>query len=316
MSTITADNVRSAIMEYLESEADPAKVSSVELDEELDLMGSGVLDSFGVLELIGWIERRFALELDLEDVEPVDLTTVGPLSRLVASAGDSTHVRDASADGTERLSAPPPTPPTPPEHAGVGRRRSLGVLAAEAHVLFSRAAGKSFSLLVRGSFAAFGKQSVLQPPIRLHGHDRISIGSGVFVGRGGWLQTIEAEPGERGRIVIGDGTSMAGNCTVSAAVSVEIGQAVSFARGVYVADHAHSYSDPSQPILAQGITDIRPVAIGDGAWLGQNAVVLPGVRIGKGAVVGANSVVTSDIPDYSVVAGIPARLVRRFGPTA
>lgn len=313
MSALTADTVRAAIVEYLESEADTAKMSSVEIDEDLDLMGSGVLDSFGVLELIGWIERRFALDLDLEDVEPLDLTTVGPLSRLVASAGESGQVDE---EPSRVIEAMPPTPPTAPAPGGARTHGSLGALAAGAHILLSRAVGKSFSVLMSGSFASFGRETVLQPPIRLHGQDRVSIGSGVFVGRGAWLQTIESEPGRRGTIVIGDDTSMAGNCTISAALSVEIGRAVSFARGVYVADHAHSYSDPSKPILAQGITDIRPVAIGDGAWLGQNAVILPGVRIGQGAVVSANSVVSSDVPDYSVVAGIPARIVRRFAPTA
>ena len=55
----------------------------------------------------------------------------------------------------------------------------------------------------------------------------------------------------------------------------------------------------------------RPVAIGDGAWLGMHAIVLKGVTIGEGAVIGAGSVVTRDVPAYAVACGSPARVVSR-----
>ena len=81
---------------------------------------------------------------------------------------------------------------------------------------------------------------------------------------------------------------------------------------MYIADHTHAYEDAGVPVLAQGITGIAPVEIGDGAWLGQNVVITPGVRVGRGAVVGANSVVRDDVPDFAVAVGAPARVVRRL----
>jgi acetyltransferase-like isoleucine patch superfamily enzyme len=69
-------------------------------------------------------------------------------------------------------------------------------------------------------------------------------------------------------------------------------------------------------VLDQGVEQIEPVEIGDGAWLGQNVVVGPGVRIGRGAVIGANSVVLSDVPDHCVAVGAPARVVREVSPSA
>ena len=69
-------------------------------------------------------------------------------------------------------------------------------------------------------------------------------------------------------------------------------------------------------MLDQGVTDVRPVEICDGAWLGQNVVICPGVRVGRGAVVGANSAVRDDVPDYAVAVGAPARVVREFGRVA
>ena len=70
------------------------------------------------------------------------------------------------------------------------------------------------------------------------------------------------------------------------------------------------FANPDLPVHHQGVTRVRPVEIADGAWLGENAVVLPGVRIGRGAVIGANSVVNIDVPDGGVAVGVPARIIR------
>ena len=182
--------------------------------------------------------------------------------------------------------------------AGVGTYRAV-----------VRARNRAFSTLVAGSFEAFGRRSVLQLPVRLDGEARIAIGSGVFVGAGSWLQTIVTPAGE-GRVRIGDGTSIAGACVLSSAASITVGERVLFARNVYVADHRHAFGDHDRAILDQGLEQLAPVVIGDGAWLGQNVVVGPGVRIGRGAVVGAGSVVLSDVPDRSVAVGSPARISR------
>jgi acetyltransferase-like isoleucine patch superfamily enzyme len=96
---------------------------------------------------------------------------------------------------------------------------------------------------------------------------------------------------------------------LSAAESVRLGDRVLLARGVYVSDHSHAFEDTSRAVLDQGITRIEPVEVCDGAWLGENVVVCPGVRIGRGAVVGANSVVLNDVPDHCVAVGAPARIV-------
>ena len=188
----------------------------------------------------------------------------------------------------------------------------IGRAAIGGYRLGQRVLGKGFSLLVGGAFASFGARSVLQPPIRLLGEGSIAIGSDVWVGPGSWLQSLSPEAGVA--LSIGDGTSIAGNVVISAARSIRLGRKVLVARGVYISDHIHRYDDTSRPILDQGIERMEPVEIDDGAWLGENAVICPGVRVGRGAVVGANSVVTEDVPDFSLAVGAPARVVRRFGP--
>jgi acetyltransferase-like isoleucine patch superfamily enzyme len=197
------------------------------------------------------------------------------------------------------------------EPVGIGRR-----LAARAFLRlyrgFGRLWGKTFSVFAAPAFAAFGARSVLQPPVRLVGERRIEIGSGVFVGAGSWLHVLGESDGGPA-ITIGDRTSIAGSCVLSAAFRVELGADVLLARNVYIADHSHRFDDLELPVLRQGITCVLPVTICDGAWLGQNVVVCPGVRIGRGAVVGANSVVKHDIPDHAVAVGAPARVVRELG---
>jgi lipopolysaccharide O-acetyltransferase len=190
-------------------------------------------------------------------------------------------------------------------------RRLVGRTFVGAYRGAVRAWSKVFSVLAGGAFASFGRNSVLQPPLRLDGERRIAVGSGVFVGAGSWLQVLDGY-GEDVALELGDGTSIAGGCVLSAAMHVRLGRQVLLARNVYVADHGHAFENPELPVLAQGITRVEPVEIGDGAWLGENVVVGPGVHIGRGAVVGANAVVLDDVPDHAVAVGAPARVVRAF----
>jgi acetyltransferase-like isoleucine patch superfamily enzyme len=194
-------------------------------------------------------------------------------------------------------------------------RGSLGA-GVGAYRTWLRVRDRAFTIAVRRSFASFGSKSVIQLPVRLDGESHVDVGRDVFIGAGSWIQVIFEAPlsGSKPTIAIGDGTSIAGLCVLSAASSIRIGKKVLMARSVYIADHGHEFSDPQVAVLDQGIRDVRAVEIGDGAWLGQNVFVAPGVRIGRGAVVGANSVVLENVPEYSVAVGAPARIVRTFAP--
>jgi acetyltransferase-like isoleucine patch superfamily enzyme len=169
---------------------------------------------------------------------------------------------------------------------------------------------KVFSLLVSGAFARFGKKSSLMYPVRLSGERRIAIGDGVSIGPGSWLQTLSDGENRSVALEIGSGASIAGACVFSAIRRVALEKDVLLARNVYISDHIHRYTQIGVPILEQGVDKVMPVLIREGAWLGQNVVVCPGVTIGRGAVIGANSVVTHDIPDFCVAAGAPARVLK------
>jgi acetyltransferase-like isoleucine patch superfamily enzyme len=187
----------------------------------------------------------------------------------------------------------------------------MSALALHLWRLWTRARNRIFTAAVSAAFRYFGKGSTFQTPLTLWGERRISIGSGVHIGPGCWLLALGDE--ETPAIEIGDGCSFAGGVTITAEKSVIIGREVLMGRNIHISDHAHETSDHTMPIIRQGTTPAKPVRVGDGAWIGQGVVICPGVSIGRNSIIGANSVVKSDVPDYCVAAGAPARVVRRNG---
>ena len=72
----------------------------------------------------------------------------------------------------------------------------------------------------------------------------------------------------------------------------------------------HETADLSVPMCKQGVRPERPVYIGNDVWIGSRVTILPGVKIGNGAIIGAGAVVSKDVPDFAVVVGNPATVVR------
>ena len=134
---------------------------------------------------------------------------------------------------------------------------------------------------------------------------RLEIGANTLLEPGVWI-TVPAP----GRVRIGSGSFLNLGVTVASLELVEIGDHCMFANGCFVTDADHRVDDPTRPITWQGFAGKGPTRIGDNVWCGANVVVTSGVTIGQRCVIGANSVVTSDIPPFSVAAGVPARVVR------
>lgn len=82
---------------------------------------------------------------------------------------------------------------------------------------------------------------------------------------------------------------------------------------MYITDCDHEYRNVVVPVIDQGIVQKgQKVSIGDGSYIGINAVIVGNVEIGKHCVIGANSVVTKDVPDYSVAVGSPAKVIKKI----
>lgn len=180
-------------------------------------------------------------------------------------------------------------------------------------LLVKRMRAFAFTIMMRGRFRSFGQGSRVEPPFRFAGLRDVVIDSHVYIGQNCWINVIgPVNPDGSHKLTIGAGSGIGMGSTISSACSIKLGNRVLLARNVYISDHGHQYLGIDCPIVDQGITEPRAVVIGDDTWLGQNACVLPGVRIGRHCVVGANAVVTKDVPDFSVVAGVPALVIRYY----
>ena len=112
-----------------------------------------------------------------------------------------------------------------------------------------------------------------------------------------------------GDVIIGDHTRVGLHNTVIGPVT--IGSHVNLAQGITVTALNHNFADSEKRIDEQGVRT-TPVVIEDDVWIGANAVVLPGVRIGNHSVIAAGAVVTKDVPSHSIVAGVPAKAIKKI----
>ncbi|QKS29784.1 MAG: acyltransferase [Candidatus Accumulibacter similis] len=109
-------------------------------------------------------------------------------------------------------------------------------------------------------------------------------------------------------VKLGHGSQLGHGCRIDH--DVEIGDDVMMGPDVVVMSNSHEVSRLDLPMIAQGAAPCRPVRIGNDVWIGTRAIILPGVHIDDGAIIAAGSVVTRSVPQYAVVAGVPARVVK------
>lgn len=120
-------------------------------------------------------------------------------------------------------------------------------------------------------------------------------------------------------LYIGNGKNikMGSGCRINEHVYLEkvtLGNDVLIAPHVSILSRMHAFDRTDVPISQQGYSEELEVIISDDVWIGRNAVVLPGVTIGRGAIVGAGAVVTRSVPDFAIVAGVPAKIIRFRDP--
>jgi acetyltransferase-like isoleucine patch superfamily enzyme len=170
----------------------------------------------------------------------------------------------------------------------------------------------------------------IEPNVRIRFADNVRLARGVYLDEGVYLHATPngIEIGENTyvmhhaelhvynfRALPHAGIRIGKNCLISefnvlrGQGGITIGDNVYTAPLVQMAAVNHVYDDPNVPIIKQGIT-AQGIVIEDDAWIGAGAIILDGVRVGKGAVVAAGAVVTQDVPPYSVVGGVPARVIK------
>lgn len=141
--------------------------------------------------------------------------------------------------------------------------------------------------LGRSKFAHFGDNAIVRPFSYAVCTSNISLGKNVVIRPGTMLFAGETP---EGTITIED------DCLLGS--------------GIHMYCDNHEFSSVSVPISLQGFRPTAPILVKSGAWIGANAILLPGVVVGKNSVIGAGSVVNKSIPDFSVAAGNPCKVIR------
>lgn len=109
-------------------------------------------------------------------------------------------------------------------------------------------------------------------------------------------------------IVIGENSSLGRDCWIGN--DTKIGDDVMMAPQVIILSNSHNHDRVDIPMRNQGAAEPRSVVIGNDVWIGTRSIILPGICVGSHSIIGAGSVVTKDVPDWAVVAGNPARIIR------
>lgn len=172
-----------------------------------------------------------------------------------------------------------------------------------------------------GRGAALGRGLVVRHPRRVWIGERVLIDDLCVLDAKGSADGIRIENGvllsretilacKDGGIRVGARANFGVRCTVSSVGGVDVGEETLFAGGCYVGGGRYHLGDRDRSIASQGSYSRGPVVIGAQSWIGAHAVVLDGVRIGRGAVVAAGAVVAEDVPDYAIVGGVPARVLK------
>lgn len=150
------------------------------------------------------------------------------------------------------------------------------------------------------------------------GSSNIQLGKNIIFGDGTKLIAISSFTSPYSNqqftplITIGNNVQVTASLQMYAMKEIVIGDNVLFAANVFISDGFHGYNRIDIPYKDQAMSNLEPVVIGEGCWIGQNVVIMPGVTIGKFAIIGANSVVNKEIPEYSIAVGNPARVIKKW----
>jgi len=175
----------------------------------------------------------------------------------------------------------------------------------------NKIANRTYTIIMRGSFANWGKHSHLGRNAKIVGAEMVHVGNNVLIGEQIWINAKDSQYNGKVTLHINDGTYIGRFVQINAWHNVFIGKDVLISDRVYISDADHSYYDENKPIIKQDDFFKGSVVLKDGCWVGIGAVILPNVTIGRNAVISANAVVTKNVPDFAIVAGIPASIINQ-----
>ena len=156
------------------------------------------------------------------------------------------------------------------------------------------------------AFGAFGKHNYLFDLELLNPQN-------IFLGSNLWISKTRLASSKGGKLIIGNHVAIRRFSQIYALQSIIIEDGVLMAENTFISDNTHTFTDITTPVRDQDIKPLGNVVIGSGTWIGRN-VVVNGCKIGRNCIIGAYTFLKKDIPDYCVVMGNPARIVKRYNP--
>lgn len=191
--------------------------------------------------------------------------------------------------------------------------RGMGYKFIRAVKFFNRSI---YSKIVGNSLQKVGKQFVVFPDAWIKGGEYIVIGDNFHSRSNLRLEALDQYNNKSfsPKISIGNNVSLGENCHIGAIDEVRIGDNVLFGSKIFISDHQHGQTtleDMRNAPDKRTLYSKGKVIIEDNVWIGDNVVVMPGVNVGHNSILAANAVVTQDVLPYSVVAGVPAKIIKK-----
>lgn len=163
----------------------------------------------------------------------------------------------------------------------------------------------------------FTEAKIIRLPIDVRGRRNIKIGKNVSVGRFCRFEVNTIKGRQNAKIYIGNDVQINDRVHIDCCGEIKIDDNCVLASGIYIGDSAYGFFSGSgqtscEEVVSERRLDIKPVQISRNCWIGENSIVLPGVNIGENVIVGAASVVTKSFGANQLIAGNPARVVKKF----
>ncbi len=162
------------------------------------------------------------------------------------------------------------------------------------------------------------KARLIRFPLDLRGGEFVDLGRNLTTGVGCRIEAFSTNGNRDKKIIFGNNVQINDYVHISAMEKVIIGDNTLMASHIYISDSSHGYYKGSEKDTPPTVPPIdrpyhtAPVTIGANAWLGEGVFIMPGVTIGEGCIVGAHSVVCGDLPDYTIAAGSPAKVIKKY----
>ena len=142
----------------------------------------------------------------------------------------------------------------------------------------------------------------------------LNVGKNVSIGKDARFLFISSYYGSKYKpsVIIGDNVFIGNRFSILWAAPIEIGKNTLIASDVMISSENHGINPESAETYGAVPLDAEPVEIGDGCWLGEKSCIMPGVVLGRRCIVAASAVVTKSFPPYSLVAGVPAKVIKVY----